>query len=402
MSTTAAPNEAGLRLQDGIYFRPKTRPGRCYRLLLLNARAGATLGQVKDALQQVWNGLEDLRTQLVSDLQPSRLMASDQDPSPPVPGLTCLLGFGASLFGRFPSLPRPVDLQRIVGDPPFPEISWVDRAERQGGEADLALQFISDSELAVSRAVAETWLLVRKQGLRLDVVALYNGFNREDRRSWLGFHDGINNIEPSLRRQAIETHISLGTPENPAWMDGGTYMGFLRFVIDLEMWRKLGRDQQERVVGRRLDTGCPIVRIDQNGMETLQGCPVASGPKSPDYRSPDGRFFNVSNRARFSHMNRANVNRNNGTIGPTDNRIFRQSYEFIEALADGRLRLGVNFVSFQRSLSSLTTILTRPGWLGDANFGGENPDSPRLLALIGAGYYAVPPRQPSFPGAAIF
>lgn len=72
----------------------------------------------------------------------------------------------------------------------------------------------------------------------------------------------------------------------------------------------------------------------------------------------------------------------------------------MEALPGGRLRVGVNFVSFQRRISSLTTILTNQSWLGDINFGGE--PSPALLTLIGGGYYAVPPAGGPFPGAEMF
>lgn len=99
-------------------------------------------------------------------------------------------------------------------------------------------------------------------------------------------------------------------------------------------------------------------------------------------------------------MHRTNLNRPRGPIADRDNRIFRQGYEFLESLPGRRLRLGVNFVSFQRKISCLTNILTRDNWLGDANFGG-NP-SPTLLKLIGGGYYAVPPADGPFPGADIF
>jgi hypothetical protein len=46
--------------------------------------------------------------------------------------------------------------------------------------------------------------------------------------------------------------------------------------------------------------------------------------------------------------------------------------------------------------------LTAPGWLGDANFGGEKPQPSPLMSLIGGGLYAVPPAGGPFPGAALF
>jgi len=111
---------------------------------------------------------------------------------------------------------------------------------------------------------------------------------------------------------------------------------------------------------------------------------------------------------RESHIHRANPNR--GEPGRRDsNRILRQGYEFVEMLESGRLRLGLNFVSFQSDLSSLTNILVTPGWLGNANFGGPadaRPGAPApvrdLVRVIAGGYYAVPPDAMPFPGANAF
>jgi len=108
-----------------------------------------------------------------------------------------------------------------------------------------------------------------------------------------------------------------------------------------------------------------------------------------------------------SHIQRANLNRHGGGIRDDDNRIFRQGYEFVEPLGSGQLRVGLNFVSFQRNLIHLTNILRTPGWLGNANFGGPAPEpgQPRgidLVELMAGGYYAVPPAGNPFPGSDIF
>jgi len=34
------------------------------------------------------------------------------------------------------------------------------------------------------------------------------------------------------------------------WTEGGTYLAFLRLAIDLTVWQKLNRQQQELLVGR--------------------------------------------------------------------------------------------------------------------------------------------------------
>jgi deferrochelatase/peroxidase EfeB len=398
----ARRTEDDCRLQDGIYFRRDHRPGRCYRLLLVNVKPDATRSEVKESIASVWMRVQALRAELLEDLRPPRLQAPPRAPDPPKPELTCLLGFGAPLFERYPDLGSSPDLIRIETEPgPFPALPRVAEADRATGEADLALQFIAESELAVSRAVVEAGMLIKTQSLSFDVAALYGGFNREDRRSWLGFHDGISNIAPELRRSAIETKVARSTEGDPAWMDGGTYMGFLRLAIDLEMWRGLDRADQELSVGRDLQTGCPITRSHGGVREVPDGCPEPHGPGTPLYRNPHAPPIDPDNLARSSHMNRANLNRpQDGPIEDKDNRIFRQGYEFVEALPGGRLQVGVNFVSFQRRISSLTTILTNSSWLGDTNFGGT--PSRKLLTLIGGGYYAIPPTGGQFPGAEMF
>jgi Dyp-type peroxidase family len=405
VSDLAGTTSAVDRLQEGIYFRPNARPGRCYRLLLLNASPHTTLGQIEKGIRTIWARLDTLKNELAADLRPDRLQAPPGNTPPGSSALTCLLGFGAPLFEDYESLECPVRLTRLAGDPPFPALAWVDRGDRQTGEAHLLLQFIAESELAVSRAVAETWLLIRSRKLRFEVAGLYAGFNREDRRSWLGFHDGISNIEPELRREAIEARSDAPSGENPAWMDGGTYMGYLRLALDLEMWNALSVPERERAVGRREDTGCPILHMPRVGDDVrLAGCPRTVGPDSVEYRNPPAASLDSQDLTQFAHMNRANVNRHRGFVDPADrdNRIFRQGYEFLEGLSDGRIRIGVNFVSFQRSLMCLTAILGAPGWLGDANFGGEKPQPSPLMSLIGGGLYAVPPTKEPFPGAALF
>jgi hypothetical protein len=68
----------------------------------------------------------------------------------------------------------------------------------------------------------------------------------------------------------------------------------------------------------------------------------------------------------------------------------------------------MNFVSFQSDLQTLQHLMHLPGWLADANFGGPakpgagDPPSPRLIALVAGGLYAVPPRGRPFPGAGLF
>jgi deferrochelatase/peroxidase EfeB len=387
----------GSPLQDGIYFRPADRPpGRCFRLVLFNIRAGAALGDVGPGLAQMWALLRDLRTGKIADLDPT---PPDEAEKARKAKLTCLLGFGARFFRRYRDVHPPRGVVPL-GELTLPALPWVADAQRQNGEADVVVQLIADTDLAVDRALVELWmLLARAGGFPLELVTYYSGFNRDDRRSWLGFHDGISNIEPELRRKVIEVEV-----KDPPWMLGGTYMGFMRLAIDLAAWRERPRKEQEILVGRDKLTGCPVTGVDANGDPLrLAHCPMgANGPTSANYIEPLAPPV-AEALVRQSHIHRTNPNRRG--VEEQSNRIFRQGYEFVEPLPNGQIRIGLNFVSFQSELERLTHILTLFSWLGDSNFGGVANGAARALSfisLVGGGFYAVPPKHDAFPGADMF
>ena len=400
------------QLQDGIYWTAGTRPARQWRLLLMNVRAGATRYEVRAALASVWTMLEKLRDGIIRDLQPVR----DTDPAPSElsvasADLRCLLGFGARLFSTQDHVPPvtaplPQDgglaqlraLGRAGTHGPYPSLRWGAATDCSIGEADLAIQLTAETDFAVSNALVEVWKLVQDEDLPLDFVTFHAGHAREDQRSWLGFHDCVSNLDPSERRAAIE----VGT-DDASWMCGGTYMAFLRLPIDLTAWGSLRREHQELLVGRDKLTGCPLVAVERGPYGELRPIPANVHALAPEYIDPSRPADPL---LRASHVHRANVNR----VGPDhadSNRIFRQGYQFVEPLAGGGVRAGLNFVSFQRGLSCLTNILEAQIWLGEVNFGGPRVltaglASISLLTVLAGGYYAIPPKREPFPGADIF
>ena len=139
-----------------------------------------------------------------------------------------------------------------------------------GTSEHIAIQFISKSQLASSRAVVETSenisQLNRGNGC-LALTKFYTGFQRDDGRSWLGFHDELSNMrDPEERKDAIsiDRQYNQLIPDD-FWTIGGTYMSFLRTEIDLRIWRKLGRNYQELIVGRDKVTGRPLLGVDKKG-----------------------------------------------------------------------------------------------------------------------------------------
>jgi deferrochelatase/peroxidase EfeB len=396
-------------LQEGIFFRQGERPPPCYRVALLNVRAGAPRDGAAGAVERLWSMLGELeRNGVVRDL-----LGRPEEPPAPVPAgtFTSLIGFGASLFDPDRKTPltdreRPPRLFSLRSLPePFATIPWLTEPADNRGEADIALQFLGLNELAVTRPVVETWKLIVDEDLPLEPIGSFGGLQRDDRRSWIDFHDGLSNLRSSQRLVAIEAG------REPAWMARGTYMALLRLAVDLPAWRRLTREQQEAVVGRDKLSGCPLERVEVTD-GTLQpvlmpGC-SADDSASPEERSrfedpPDVHDAIVGS----AHIHRANQNRGAPDI-PANQRMYRQGYEFFDSIGPEGPVLGLNFVSFQRELDRLLKILETPGWLGDVNFGGRSsatapePEPIVLMRLIAGGFYAVPPRGDPFPGAALF
>ena len=131
----------------------------------------------------------------------------------------------------------------------------------------------------MNRAVVEVAKLVAASRLPLELVGVQGGFQRDDGRSWLGFHDGVNNMPSSQRRIAIEAATA-----DPAWMQGGTYMAILRVLVDLTAWHDLTRDQQELLVGRHKLTGCPLTSTRPGFFPPERTSPIGVHPTGSGLR----------------------------------------------------------------------------------------------------------------------
>jgi len=405
-ATDLAPDQ----LPPGIFFRSGERPPHHWRGVVFNVVAGAEKPAVRDALARLWQMWSELARGRVRDLAKTR----EDDPNDVVTegDLTVLLGIGRSLFGDERHMPqilsgdlRPSELARLFPGPnqPFPKLHWAADAAPQQAQGDFFVQLFGSSALVVNRAIVEAQKLIDDFDLPLRMGMFYRGAHREDGRSWIDFHDGINNMPANERRAAIEF-----TSADAPWLVGGTFAIFLRIHVDLKVWRSLTREQQELLVGRHKLTGCPLTSasiVDGRPVLDFQpGCPVAnanSGQATAEFTDPPP----AAGLVKTSHIHRSNFNRGSpGADG--NNRIFRQGYEFLEPNGDGALHVGLNFISFQRSLKRVRNILTTGGWMGDVNFGGSTAEAGAppipLMSVLAGGLYAVPPRADPFPGWPLF
>lgn len=399
------PRATASSLQRGIYLNPAEHPPNAFLFAVLDLSSGARQAEAREAVGRIWGMLDDLQDGKVRDLRATR--PGEVDVTIDRDTFDALLGYGASFFDpqrKLTEKARPdllVSLEPASG--PFPNLEWGTGVNPGSGEGDLCLQLTGRDAHAVSRAAVEVWKLIVDENLPLVLRETFDGFARDDRRSWIGFHDGISNIRPSQRLAAVKCS------GDPDWNRGGTYLAFLRCEVDLHRWRELARADQEMLVGRDKLTGCALERVEsKNGIlvpHAFAGCPAgleATAQERDVFVDPPETGDPI---IEASHIHRANQNRAEPTTTAA-HRVFRQGYEYLERVGPDGPQLGLNFVSFQRDLEHLRQILGLSGWLGGVNFGGrpapaESPEPIRLLSLRAGGFYVVPSAANPFPGASL-
>ena len=240
---------------------------------------------------------------------------------------------------------------------------------------DVIIQIIAQSEFYTNRAVLETSKILStktKNAVQEDTLYLsriYTGFQRDDRRNWFGFLDGVSNIPDRDRYRVIAVN-NTGLTKVDEWTAGGTYLSFLRIQLDMDTWNSLERTEQEMIIGRDKLTGCPLIGIDKNNKPVKDNrCPVRGTyeviergnevfREHPSFDKQKYLPSRLSDSAlRYSHVARANPSDQNRKPR-IEERIFRQGYEFLEPLDHfPGFRVGLNFISYQNNPENLLRIL---------------------------------------------
>lgn len=424
-------------LQNGIYYSRGQKPGNSCCVLFLGIDENAQPINVRNILLDLWNMYKDLQLGITREFK--LLSNTRKVPSKGYSGnLSVLLGFGPAIFDlKGVQRPCPTYLEKKWlfrspngkgGGPILGEIG-LDYADyvyqNQVANDPIVVQFIGDNEFVTNRAIVETWKVLRKINKEQETDTVYlrtffPGFARPDSRGWLGFHEGVSNIRSQDRLKAITVNGNEVTSRDE-WTISGTYLAFLRIVVNFDRWENTAVDEQERIVGRDKITGCPIAEVSNiNGQNIIvHGCPVPGtmeitedGNEPFREHPPYGIRWNpqmhVSDDVlKKSHIGRMYERPAYYGQGPEPDRIFRQGYEFLEPTSSpSGFRAGLNFISYQSSPIKLHNILTKG--LGKANFGGpettNGPEKDKLLSVIAAGLFLVPPLTTNelFPGERIF
>ncbi|GAA3507542.1 deferrochelatase/peroxidase EfeB [Streptosporangium album] len=162
-------------------------------------------------------------------------------------------------------------------------------------------------------------------------------------RDWFGFKDGIANPDTTDTAQMDRLVWAQPHTAEPAWAAGGTYQALRIVHFNIEAWQRLPLARQERIFGRRKDSGAPMYALDENASDLLD----------PIYTNdPQGLITPLD-----SHIRLANPQTPQTASTST---ILRRSYDYDRSPDEhGGLDLGHAFCCFQRELNTYITMQNR-------------------------------------------
>lgn len=316
--------------------------------------------------------------------------------------LTITIGFGASIFltaegdDRFGLRHNKPKWLRTM-----PKVTG-DQFEPSQVATDLIFLISSDHpyvNVSMARALSQgNWGNAGTKESRLVVRSLDQGFSRPDRREFLRFDDGIDNLS-NLRDSELDRFVYVTSREGePAWAENGSYLVFRKIQENLPHWEKFSEVAQEQMIGREKASGCPLSR-QSTGPANMT--PVYSSP----YQKMDGPLT--------AHIRKVQPRREGLDmmgIGDLERRFLRRGYPYFDGIDEkGSVNCGLLFLAFMRDLRKqfewpvnnwqLNPDFPLPGVGIDALYGRG------ILSNIAGGYYFCPGTQRSnsnWLGAAMF
>lgn len=195
--------------------------------------------------------------------------STTDDPTPELArqstSLAITVGLGTSVFA-WPALAA----QAPVGFAPLPALSR-DELDAQRSDGDLITIISADD--ATTIAYAARTLARLAAGLtapRWSRSGSWRGVDDEGRavtgRSLAGPLVGSANPTGA----DLESAVWLGS-DAPAWCIGGTTLVLRRLRIDAARWDSLRREDQERIIGRRISDGAPLTGGGEHDIPDLEG-----------------------------------------------------------------------------------------------------------------------------------
>ena len=382
--------------------------GRIAKQDFLTLLRADVLAANRAELQQV---LQQLTQFIVEEVMkaPSQEHIAVLEHIPPSYRVTITLGFGHSLFvdaqgqdryGLTASKPR--WLKPMPGFPgDAPDFDPATRA------SDLILLICSDHpyvNTAIVRFFGEYFnnrFSAAHHGDRprpmLRFLPVEQGFGRKDKREFLRFDDGIQNLQMSRSDLERLVYVEQGD-EEPDWCEHGSYLVYRKIRENMPVWEAFKEPEQEQMIGRHKGSGLPLSRKNKD-----------AGGLTPVFASPTDPADGPLN----AHIRKVQPRRNTPDlfgINDLERRFLRRPYPFFDGLDEtGKSANGLHFIAFMKSIQQQFEHVT--------NMWQMNPDFPvpgigrdalyerGVLSTVDGGYYFCPPglaREGDYFGSGMF
>lgn len=354
--------------------------------------------ETRSELEALLRGLSDF-AYAEMEKKASRKHLRTLDRVPETYRVTVTIGLGPSLFltqqgddrfGLRSLRPRALTpMPAITGDAPG--------FRPEDTEADLLIVICSDHpyvNIAIARSLAHGWV----PGVRVRIRSIDAGFGRPDKREFLRFDDGIDNLRNLPGNLELDSLVYVQKADaEPSWCHGGSYLVYRKIRENVREWESLAKDVQEHMIGRKKDDGRPLSRRTASPDNMT---PVFEDP--PDNRTP------LTAHIRKVQPRRPGLDLMGGR--DLDRRFLRRPYPFFDGLdAAGNIVLGLQFLAFMKNIKQQFEWATQM-WQMNPDFpvpgtGIDALFAEGILSTMAGGYYFCPPGRRStddFIGSELF